>query len=159
MQELKDKGVVFAPVTLHVGLGTFAPIRTENLEEVELHTEYFSVNPETRNVINLALKEKRRIFAVGTTSVRALETVMNEESGRMDAREGRTEIFIRPGYSFKTPLSGLLTNFHLPKSSLLLLTCAFAGRERILEAYREAVEKGYRFYSLGDAMLILRETR
>ncbi|OGR83925.1 MAG: tRNA preQ1(34) S-adenosylmethionine ribosyltransferase-isomerase QueA [Elusimicrobia bacterium RIFCSPLOWO2_01_FULL_54_10] len=150
MQELKDKGVVFAPVTLHVGLGTFAPIRTENLEEVELHTEYFSVNPETRNVINLALKEKRRIFAVGTTSVRCLESAMD------GSWEGWTRLFIYPGYKFKMPWAGMLTNFHLPKSSLLLLVAALTGWERILPAYLEAIERKYRFYSLGDAMLILR---
>ena len=153
MEELKSKGVKFAFLTLHVGIGTFAPIRQENLEDIKIHSEYFSVPEEAAREINSALKEKRRIFAVGTTSVRTLETVMN--SGRVEAAQGWTEIFIRPGYSFKTPLAGLLTNFHLPKSSLLLLTCAFAGRERILGAYREAVEKDYRFYSLGDAMLIL----
>lgn len=157
MEELKAKGVKFAFLTLHVGIGTFAPIRKENLEEVKFHAEHFSVSEEAAHEINSALTEGRRIFAVGTTSVRTLESAMDKESGKILAQEGWTEIFIRPGYFFKTPLSGLLTNFHLPKSSLLLLTCAFAGRERILAAYREAVEKKYRFYSLGDAMLILNQ--
>ena len=157
MEKLKAKGVKFAFLTLHVGIGTFAPIRTDVLEEIKLHAEHFSVPEAAAREIDSAVSEGRRIFAVGTTSVRTLETAM--EGGRIAAREGWTDIFIRPGYEFKTPLAGMLTNFHLPKSSLLLLTCAFGGRERILEAYREAVGKEYRFYSLGDAMLILKGTR
>ena len=157
MDELKAKGVKFALLTLHVGIGTFAPIRTEVLEDIKLHAEYFSVPEEAAREINAAIPEGRRIFAVGTTSVRTLESAYDPQAGKILARDGWTEIFISPGYVFKTPLAGLLTNFHLPKSSLLLLTCAFGGRERILEAYREAIEKGYRFYSLGDAMLVFRK--
>ncbi len=156
IQKLEGQGVEFASVTLHVGIGTFAPIREQNLELVKLHAEHFSVTEETAERINLAIREGRRIFAVGTTSVRCLESAMDGEMGRMKASSGWTEIFIYPGYVFKTPLAGMMTNFHLPESSLLCLTGAFIGRERLLSAYAEAIKEKYRFYSLGDSMLILK---
>jgi S-adenosylmethionine:tRNA ribosyltransferase-isomerase len=174
MQKLKNQGVDFAALTLHVGIGTFAPIRTEKVEDWQMHSEYYKVSKETAEKINQAIQEKKRIFAVGTTSVRTLETITktmdsswsqpltpiegwNDTKARVEAKEGWTNIFIYPGYHFKFPYAGLLTNFHLPKSTLILLASAFAGKEKLFRAYQEAVEKQYRFYSLGDAMLILKD--
>ncbi len=156
MEKLKSRGVDFAYLTLHVGIGTFAPIRAENFQVWKIHDEQFSVSRPAAEKINQALDAGRRVFAVGTTSVRTLEACADAK-GRIKPQAGSTSLFIYPGTAFKIKLAGLLTNFHLPKSSLLLLTCAIAGTEKILAAYREAVREKYRFYSLGDAMLILKK--
>lgn len=153
MEKLEKLGVEFVFLTLHIGLGTFAPIHTEKLEEWQMHPEYYKVNEFASQKINQAISSKKRIFAVGTTTVRTLESCFNGKS--LEAKEGWTNIFIVPGYNFKFPYAGLLTNFHLPKSSLILLASAFMGKEKLLEAYQEAINKKYRFYSFGDAMLIL----
>ncbi len=152
IESLKRRGIDVQYLTLHVGAGTFKPIES-SLEEHKIEPENFSISEQTAAAINRAKKEKRRIIAVGTTSLRALETA--GESGQVAAVEnGVTHLFVKPGYQFKVA-DGLITNFHLSKSSLLVLVAAFAGREKILHAYAEAIEKKYRFYSYGDAMLIL----
>jgi len=153
LEQLKRTGIETAFVTLHVGYGTFQPIREEIVERHRMHTERLAVSPEAAEAVNRARAEKRRIIAVGTTSTRVLES-MTDERGRLASGEAETGIFIYPGYRFKA-LDGLITNFHVPRSSLLLLVSAFAGREFILRAYGEAVEQRYRFFSFGDAMLIL----
>lgn len=152
MERLKSKGVQFAEVTLHVGLDTFAPVTEDEAEEHRIHTEWCQVDEHAARVINSG----GRIFAVGTTSVRSLETAaMYAKPGqRVGVFEGATDIFILPGYRFKA-VDALITNFHLPHSTLLMLVSAFASRERILAAYQEAIQKEYRFFSFGDAMLIL----
>lgn len=154
IQNLKLKGVRFSFLTLHVGIGTFAPIRTETVEDWKMHAEHYQITQNTALEIQEALKSRKRIFAVGTTTVRVLETML--QKGGIAPSEGWTDIFIYPGYSFRFPYAGLMTNFHLPESTLLLLTAAFAGREKILSAYQEAIEQKYRFYSFGDAMLIFK---
>ncbi len=143
-----------ARVTLHVGLGTFAPLRVERVNEVRLHRERYSISAETANALNQARADGRRIVAVGTTVVRTLESAaLRSESGQFAAHSGETEIFISPGFQFKL-VGALLTNFHLPQSSLLMLVSAFAGREHVLAAYRHAVESRYRFFSYGDCMFL-----
>jgi S-adenosylmethionine:tRNA ribosyltransferase-isomerase len=154
LDRLASAGVARAEVTLHVGYGTFKPVRAERVEDHQVDPEAFDVSPEAATTINAALDEGRRIIAVGTTTTRALETSGASGGGRVVAGPATSELFIRPGHRFLI-VGGLLTNFHLPKSSLLMLVCAFAGREAVLGAYREAVSRGYRFYSYGDAMLIL----
>lgn len=163
ISKLKKSGVDLSFLTLHIGMSTFAPIRTENVEEWKLDPEYYEISEETALRINEAIKHKRRLFVVGTTSIRALESSFS--NGTVQSGSGWTDIFIYPGYQFRFPYSGMLTNFHLPKSTLLLLVSAFSGnsngdsllgRDKILNAYREAVKEKYRFYSLGDAMLILK---
>lgn len=149
---LEDKGVVIVKVTLHVGPATFRPIKTEDIRFHNIGEERFSIENRAAELINKTLEERRRVIAVGTTSVRALETA--GISGRVKAGEGTTRLFIVPGYRFRI-VKGLITNFHLPCSSLLVLVSAFAGREKVLAAYREAVRLKYRFFSYGDAMLIL----
>ena len=149
---LKAMGVDSVFVTLHVGAGTFQPLRVDDIREHCMHAEYLRVTPEVCDKINIAKKEGRRVVAVGTTVVRALETAANER--RVNPFEGETDIFIYPGYRFQI-IDALLTNFHLPESTLLMLVCAFAGMENILKAYRHAVEQKYRFYSYGDAMMII----
>ena len=139
-------------MTLHVGLGTFQPVKVENLREHKMHSEFFSLDPETAKRLNVAKKEGRRIIAVGTTSVRVLECSFDEKNGFKHGF-GETDIFIYPGYKWKC-VDALITNFHLPKSTLILLTCAFGGKDLILKAYKEAVGERYRFYSFGDAMFI-----
>jgi S-adenosylmethionine:tRNA ribosyltransferase-isomerase len=151
IEQLKDKGVKFAYVTLHVGVGTFKPVTTEMLEEHKMHSEWFSINEDTANLINEAKKNGGRIIAVGTTSVRTLESAA--EQGKVKAMSGSTEIFIKPGYEFKI-VDAMVTNFHLPKSTLLALVGAFAGLDKIFAAYNHAIEQRYRFYSYGDAMMI-----
>jgi S-adenosylmethionine:tRNA ribosyltransferase-isomerase len=136
-----------------VGLGTFAPIRVGRLDEVHLHRERYSISAETAEAVNRAQHEDRRIVAVGTTVVRTLEAAAAGREGGLDAHSGSTEIFIRPGYRFRA-VTALLTNFHLPKSSLLMLVSAFAGREPVLAAYEHAVREKYRFFSYGDCMFI-----
>jgi S-adenosylmethionine:tRNA ribosyltransferase-isomerase len=137
-----------------VGLGTFAPLRVERVDEVHLHRERYTLSAETAEVINRASREGRRIVAVGTTVVRTLEHCALQAEGRpLEAHSGSTEIFISPGYQFRL-VQALLTNFHLPQSSLLMLVSAFAGRERVLAAYEHAVEQKYRFFSYGDCMFL-----
>ena len=152
MRKLTDKGVEFVRVLLHVGLGTFRPVKAKNILEHKMHSEYYRVSEEAAARINAALDEGRRVIAVGTTSVRTLESAGS--SGRVEPGDGNTEIFIYPGYEFKI-VKGLITNFHLPESTLIMLVSAFAGREKVLSLYRDAVRKQYRFFSFGDAMLIL----
>jgi S-adenosylmethionine:tRNA ribosyltransferase-isomerase len=151
LDRLKEMGVDSAFVTLHVGAGTFQPLRVDDIREHRMHAEYLRVPPEAGDKINAAKKEGRRVVAVGTTVVRALETAAQD--GRVNAFEGETDIFIYPGYRFRI-VDALLTNFHLPGSTLLMLVCAFGGTENVLNAYRHAVESSYRFYSYGDAMFV-----
>lgn len=152
LSKIQAKGVSIAYLTLHVGLGTFRPVSVENVEEHIMHTERYEVSEEAAEMINQTRKNGGRIIAVGTTSVRTLETVADED-GWMKAAEGDTNIFIYPGYRFKI-VEGLITNFHLPESTLLMLISAFAGKENVFAAYQEAVEQKYRFFSFGDAMYI-----
>ncbi len=153
MEQLKSQGVIFAPVTLHVGLGTFRPVKEEEITDHVMHSEQYCVSPETAETINRARQNGGRVVAVGTTSCRTLETVA-DENRTIHPGQGSTDIFIYPGYSFKA-VDGLITNFHLPESTLVMLVSALAGREHILSAYQEAVERRYRFFSFGDAMLIV----
>ena len=152
LEDIKDKGVKTAYLTLHVGLGTFRTVSVENVEEHVMHTEPYEVSQEAADIINETRKSGGRIIAVGTTSVRTLETVA-EDNGTMKAEIGDTSIFIYPGYKFKVTDS-IITNFHLPESTLLMLVSAFAGKENIFEAYEQAVKEKYRFFSFGDAMLL-----
>lgn len=149
---MKDRGVETAEITLHVGLGTFQPIRVQDVEEHRLHSETYSISSQAAAKINLALDEKRRVIAVGTTTVRTLE-FSAKESGRVRASSGEADLFIYPGFEFRV-IGALLTNFHLPESTLLMLVCAFGGREHVLAAYQHAVEQRYRFYSYGDCMFV-----
>ena len=151
LEKIKAKGVEIAELTLHVGLGTFRPVTSENILDHKMHSEYFFIDKNNKEKIEKALKEGKRIVAAGTTTSRTLESVV--EDGEIKKTEGWTDIFIYPGYKFKA-VDALITNFHLPKSSLLMLVSALAGREEILQAYKEAVEKEYRFFSFGDAMFI-----
>ena len=153
IDELKAKGVEFAEVQLNVGLGTFRPVKTDDLEHHKMHTEYYVIDEENAEKINKAKREGRRVIAVGTTSVRTLETVA-DENGFVKAQSGDTSIFIYPPYKFKC-VEGLITNFHLPESTLVMLVSAFASREKILELYNLAVKEKYRFFSFGDAMFII----
>ena len=153
LDELREKGVQILFVTLHVGLGTFLPIKTPIVEDHKMHSEVFSLDEKTANLLNMAVKEGKRLVAVGTTSVRVLESAYDQINGFRPGF-GETDIFIYPGYKWKC-VGGLITNFHLPKSSLLLLVSSFGGKDRILEAYSEAIRLKYRFYSFGDAMLII----
>ena len=153
IDELKAKGVEFAEVQLNVGLGTFRPVKTDDLEHHKMHTEYYVIDEENAEKINKAKREGRRVIAVGTTSVRTLETVADED-GFVKAQSGDTSIFIYPPYKFKC-VEGLITNFHLPESTLVMLVSAFASREKILELYNLAVKEKYRFFSFGDAMFII----
>jgi S-adenosylmethionine:tRNA ribosyltransferase-isomerase len=154
LDTLTVRGVGRAEVTLHVGYGTFQPVRVEQVEDHRIDPESFEVSEAAAATINAAIIERRRVVAVGTTTTRVLETLGDRAEGRVVAGRGASELFIHPGHSFLV-VGGLLTNFHLPKSSLLMLVCAFAGRQAVIDAYREAVARGYRFYSYGDAMLIL----
>jgi S-adenosylmethionine:tRNA ribosyltransferase-isomerase len=153
MAALRERGVAVERLTLHVGLGTFLPVRAEEVEKHRMHREWYVLEPDVAGRLNAARAEGRRVIAVGTTVTRALESTADER-GELRPGSGETGLFITPGYRFRV-LGGLLTNFHLPKSTLLMLVSAFAGRERVLAAYAEAIREGYRFYSFGDAMLIL----
>jgi S-adenosylmethionine:tRNA ribosyltransferase-isomerase len=154
LETIAARGVEIVRVTLHVGLGTFAPLRVERVDEVHLHRERYTLSAETAEALNRASREGRRIVAVGTTVVRTLEHCALKAEGRpLEAHSGSTEIFISPGFQFRL-VRALLTNFHLPQSSLLMLVSAFAGRERVLAAYRHAVEEKYRFFSYGDCMFL-----
>jgi len=154
LTELTGKGIERASITLHVGYGTFKPVRGDRIEEHVVDPEVFTVSPETAKTLTRARSEGRRIIAVGTTTTRTLESVAASEGREISPARGETNLFIHPGHEFRL-VSGLITNFHLPRSSLLMLVAAFAGRERILGAYHAAVAERYRFYSYGDAMLIL----
>lgn len=149
MKKLEEMGVEFASVLLHIGLGTFRPVKAENILDHDMHTEYYEVDKENADKINRAKKEGRRVIAVGTTSVRTLESVA-DENGLVKECKGNTNIFIYPGYKFKT-VDALITNFHLPESTLIMLVSALLGREKTLEIYRTAVEEKYRFFSFGDS--------
>ncbi len=151
---IRDVGVEIATLTLHVGLGTFRPVSVEDIADHEMHEEWYRFSEQTAAAVNRALDDERRIVCVGTTSVRALEGALAVGEGRVQPGEGWTRIFITPGFQFRG-VGALLTNFHLPRSTLLMLVSAFAGRDRILSAYAEAVAKRYRFFSYGDAMLIV----
>ena len=153
LEEVRMKGVQIAPVTLHVGLGTFRPVKADTVEDHEMHSEYYSVSHETAMLINAAKEDGRRVICVGTTSCRTIESAA-DRTGHIKEGSGWTDIFIYPGYDFKL-MDGLITNFHLPESTLVMLVSAFAGREHILAAYEEAVRERYRFFSFGDAMFIL----
>ena len=153
LKELENKGVIIKYVTLHVGLGTFRPVMEENILEHKMHSEFFIMNKDVAETLNLAKQEGRKIYAVGTTSCRTIETVVSKNNGKFVATSGNTDIFIYPGYKFQG-IDGLITNFHLPKSTLVMLVSALAGRENILNAYKIAIQNNYRFFSFGDAMLI-----
>ncbi len=153
LAQIEEMGVNIAYVTLHVGLGTFRPVKADNLSEHHMHSEHYEVTPETAELINRTKESGGRVICVGTTSCRTVESAA-DESGRVQPGCGDTEIFIYPGYRFKV-LDCLITNFHLPESTLVMLVSALAGRENVLAAYREAVEERYRFFSFGDAMLVI----
>ena len=152
LKKIEEKGVKIANVTLHVGIGTFRPVKEENVENHEMHTEHFYIKQEDVDKINETKKQGKRVIAVGTTSCRVLETIA-DENGLVKETEADTSIFIYPGYQFKC-LDGLITNFHLPQSTLLMLVSALAGKDYIMKAYHEAVKEKYRFFSFGDAMFI-----
>ena len=153
LDKIEAKGVKIAKVTLHVGLGTFRPVKAENIEEHHMHSEHYEMSEETAKIINKAKENGKRVIAVGTTSCRTLESVAQKE-GCIRASEGYTDIFIYPGYTFRA-MDGIITNFHLPESTLIMLISAFAGRDKVMNAYKTAVEQRYRFYSFGDAMFIV----
>ena len=152
LKEIEDMGVKTCFVTLHVGLGTFRPVKAEKIEEHEMHSEFCIVPKETADIINETKKNGGRVIAVGTTSCRTLESFAKAD-GTMEASSGWTNIFIYPGYTFKC-IDALITNFHLPESTLIMLVSALAGRENVLHAYSVAVEEEYRFFSFGDAMIV-----
>ena len=152
LEKIKEKGVEIASVTLHVGLGTFRPVKVEHIEEHHMHSEFYRIEPEEAEKINRAKESGHRIIAVGTTSCRTLESAA-DENGHLEAKSGWTEIFIYPGYQFKC-IDALITNFHLPQSTLVMLVSALAGKDHVLAAYKEAVKERYRFFSFGDAMFI-----
>ncbi|ENK1243055.1 tRNA preQ1(34) S-adenosylmethionine ribosyltransferase-isomerase QueA [Clostridium botulinum] len=152
LEKIKEKGVKLAFLTLHVGLGTFRPVKVEDIQDHVMHSEYYKMDPKTAEIINTTKENGGRVIAVGTTSCRTLETIGDEE-GKVREQSGWTDIFIYPGYKYKV-VDALITNFHLPQSTLLMLVSALAGRDKIMNAYNTAVEKEYRFFSFGDAMFI-----
>src|SRR5699024_6035561 len=152
IDEIKDMGVELREVTLHVGIGTFRPVNVEDVNEHKMHSEYYSISKETAEAINKAKLDGRRVIAVGTTTTRTLESAAI--NGKIEESSGWTEIFIYPGFEFQI-IDGLITNFHLPKSTLLMLVSAFSSKEIILSAYDEAIKNDYRFFSFGDAMLLI----
>ncbi|PWU68365.1 tRNA preQ1(34) S-adenosylmethionine ribosyltransferase-isomerase QueA [Gracilibacillus dipsosauri] len=154
LEEIKQKGVEIAFITLHVGLGTFRPVSVEDVTTHEMHAEFYQMTSETAEQLNKVKKRGGRIISVGTTSTRTLETIARDTGGNFEERNGWTDIFIYPPYQFQA-IDGLITNFHLPKSTLIMLVSALADREFILEAYNQAVKEKYRFFSFGDAMLII----
>ena len=153
MQQIRDKGVNIVPVTLHVGLGTFRSVSVDSLEDHKMHSEYYNVSKETAEMIEATKKAGKRVIAVGTTSIRTLETVARDNDGHVVTASGWTDIFISPGYEFRV-VDAFVTNFHLPKSTLVMLVSAYLGREFTLEAYQHAIEERYRFFSFGDAMFV-----
>ena len=152
LKEIEEKGVQIARVTLHVGLGTFRPVKVDNILEHHMHSEFYQIDEEAAEKINCAKESGHRVICVGTTSCRTIESAA-DKNGKLHATNGWTEIFIYPGYEFKV-LDCLITNFHLPESTLVMLVSALAGREQVLSAYEEAVKEKYRFFSFGDAMFI-----
>lgn len=152
LDEVRKKGVEIAYVTLHVGLGTFRPVSVDNIKEHKMHSEYYELDSVNAEILNKAKKENKNIIAVGTTTTRTLESIVNLY-GNFKECSGFTDIFIYPGYEFKA-ITSLITNFHLPKSTLIMLVSAFAGKDKVLSAYKEAVENEYRFFSFGDSMFI-----
>ena len=153
LAQIKAKGVNIAWVTLHVGLGTFRPVSVDNIEEHDMHSEFYILPEETADIINATKTAGKRVIAVGTTSIRTLESVAQKFGGKVQADSDWTNIFIKPGYKFQV-VDALSTNFHLPKSTLVMLVSAFAGREFVLEAYQHAIDEHYRFFSFGDAMFV-----
>lgn len=153
LERIRERGIATAEVTLHVGLGTFRPVKTDNIEDHQMHEEWFSIPAETADAVNLTRERDGRVIAVGTTSCRTLESAAMDD-GTLAAASGETGIFIHPGYTFKL-VDGLLTNFHLPESTLIMLVAALCGLEPTMNAYKTAVAEKYRFFSFGDAMLIL----
>jgi S-adenosylmethionine:tRNA ribosyltransferase-isomerase len=154
LASLQEKGVEIAFITLHVGLGTFRPVSVESIEEHEMHAEFYQMSQSTADQLTRIRENGGRIISVGTTSTRTLETIARDNDGKFAAASGWTDIFIYPGFTYRA-IDGLITNFHLPKSTLIMLVSAFAGRDFILDAYRTAVEERYRFFSFGDAMLLV----
>ena len=152
LDQIKDKGINICYVTLHVGLGTFRPVKVDKIEDHKMHSEYYEMSKETANILNETRKNNKKIIAVGTTSVRTLETIMTKNNKFVESF-GETDIFIYPGYKFKG-VDEIITNFHLPKSTLIMLVSAFAGKDNIMKAYNEATNLKYRFFSFGDAMFI-----
>lgn len=152
LQEIKNKGINIVYLTLHVGLGTFRPVKVESLEEHEMHSEFYMLSKESADIINETKKRGNAVISVGTTSTRTLETI-GDENGFVKEQSGWTNIFIYPGYKFKV-VDKLITNFHLPESTLIMLVSTLAGRENVMNAYEEAVNEKYRFFSFGDAMFI-----
>jgi S-adenosylmethionine:tRNA ribosyltransferase-isomerase len=152
LKQIQEKGIEIAPVTLHVGLGTFRPVKVEDVNEHHMHSEFYQIDQESADKINRTKENGGRVICVGTTSCRTIESAA-DENGRLSACSGWTEIFIYPGYQFKI-LDALITNFHLPESTLIMLVSALAGKEQVLAAYEEAVRERYRFFSFGDAMFI-----
>lgn len=153
LQQLKESGIYIAFITLHVGLGTFRPVSVDNVHDHEMHAEYYNMSEETATLLNQVREQGGRIISVGTTSTRTLETIAQQHGGKFAPASGWTNIFIYPGYTFQA-IDGMMTNFHLPKSTLIMLISAFAGRENVLHAYRIAVKERYRFFSFGDTMFI-----
>lgn len=153
LEKLEEKGVKLAYLTLHVGLGTFRPVNVDSLDDHKMHSEYYQLTQESADTLNETKANGGRVVAVGTTSIRTLETIAQKFDGHLEADSGWTDIFISPGYTFKF-VDAFLTNFHLPKSTLIMLVSAFAGRDFVMEAYRHAVDEQYRFFSFGDAMFV-----
>ena len=153
LEKSREKGVILCEILLHVGLGTFRPVKVDDVANHKMHSEYYSISKDAAEQINAAKREGRRVIAVGTTTVRTLESAADEK-GMVREQSGNTEIFIYPGYQMKC-IDALITNFHLPESTLIMLVAAMVGRERILEIYRQAVQERYRFFSFGDSMLII----
>lgn len=154
LEEIKEMGVTIAFITLHVGLGTFRPVSVDNIDERKMHSEFYVMSRETAETLTRVRENGGRIISVGTTSTRTLETITRDNNGQFVESSGWTDIFIYPGFEYKA-IDGLITNFHLPKSTLIMLVSAFADRDFILKAYHEAVKEKYRFFSFGDAMLIM----
>ncbi|MBC5787424.1 tRNA preQ1(34) S-adenosylmethionine ribosyltransferase-isomerase QueA [Clostridium facile] len=154
MEKIRQKGVNIAAVTLHVGLGTFRPVKVDDVTKHKMHSEHYEISPKTAELIRKTKQNGKRVFAVGTTSCRTLESVGTAHNGEIVAEDGYTDIFIYPGYQFKV-IDGLITNFHLPESTLIMLVSAFAGYDSIMNAYQTAVKEKYRFFSFGDAMMIV----
>lgn len=153
MENLKNKGLICSEVTLHVGAGTFLPVKATEIAQHKMHSEWGSISPETAKIVNNAKQKGHKVYAVGTTSLRLLESAFNEKTAQLEAWQGETDIFIYPGYQFKV-IDGLLTNFHLPQSTLFMLVSALAGLENMKAAYAHAIQNGYRFYSYGDCCLL-----
>jgi S-adenosylmethionine:tRNA ribosyltransferase-isomerase len=153
LNKIEEKGIKIASITLHVGLGTFRPVKVDDVNNHHMHTEWYEVNAEAADIINETKRNGGRVICVGTTSCRTIESVA-DENGYMKAKTGETDIFIYPGYKFKI-MDGLITNFHLPESTLVMLVSAFAGKENVLSAYETAVKERYRFFSFGDAMILI----